>query len=168
MTPRGSFLFLSALFLFFTAISCTAAEERSVEGVVTRVFDGDTLEVAGAGRVRLLGIDAPEFEASERDRFYLRQGISEARLRQVAFEGRGYVVALAQGKRVRLVFDGERRDRYGRLRAHVILPDGRDLNRLLVEGGYAAVYRRIDFGKKEEYLAAERDARSKRLGMWGE
>jgi micrococcal nuclease len=168
MTARSSLLLFFSFFLFLGAFSCTAADEAFIEGRVSRVFDGDTVEIAGAGRVRLLGIDAPEFEASDRDRFYLRQGVSEARLRRIAFEARGYVAALAQGKKVRLVFDGERRDSYGRYLAYVILPDGRDLNRLLVEEGYAAVYLRFEFERKEGYLAAEREARAKKRGMWGD
>ncbi len=170
MTRRRTLLllFFLLLFLFLAPLACTAADDRSVEGVVTRVYDGDTVELAGAGRVRLLGIDAPEFEPSDRDDFYVRRGISEPTLRRIAFEARGYVVALAQGKTVRLVFDAEKRDRFGRYLAYVILPDGRDLNLLLVEQGYAAVYRRFDFERKEQYLAAEREARRQKRGMWGE
>ena len=37
-----------------------AADDCRVVALVTRVLDGDTVEAAGVGRVRLLGIDAPE------------------------------------------------------------------------------------------------------------
>ncbi|RME39217.1 MAG: thermonuclease family protein, partial [Deltaproteobacteria bacterium] len=41
-------------------------------GRVSWIYDGDTLKVEGIGKVRLLGIDAPEHEDSYRDRFYRR------------------------------------------------------------------------------------------------
>ena len=45
---------LLALLLASAPVDCT------VVALVTRVIDGDTVEAAGVGRVRLLGIDAPE------------------------------------------------------------------------------------------------------------
>ncbi|MEJ2700672.1 MAG: thermonuclease family protein, partial [Desulfuromonadales bacterium] len=62
--------------------------------------------------------------------------------------------------------DHDERDRYGRLLAYVVLPDGRMLNRLLLEKGYAAVYRRFDFRLKQDFLRAEADARRRQVGLW--
>src|SRR4051812_29657268 len=46
---------------FPTAAAVPAANwDCGVVALVSRVFDGDTVDVAGLGRVRLLGIDAPE------------------------------------------------------------------------------------------------------------
>lgn len=49
--------------LIGTALSATLygqLAERSAPVLVRYVVDGDTVDVAGVGRVRLLGIDAPE------------------------------------------------------------------------------------------------------------
>lgn len=145
----------------------TGSRAAALEGKVEWVYDGDTLRVAGVGKVRLLGIDVPERQATERDRFLLRQGISEPRLRQIAERALRFSIKQAKGNTVRLVFDGERRDRHGRLLAYVYLPDGRLLNRTLLEQGYAVVYRRFAFERKEEFLAAEKEARRRKAGLWG-
>ncbi len=152
------------LLLLCLAGGCRAAGE--VTGRVEWIYDGDTVKVAELGKVRLLGIDTPEHEASERDRFYLRRGISEPRLRQIAEAALQFNIATVKGKTVRLTFDAERRDRYGRLLAYLYLPDGRLLNRLLLEKGYAVVYRRFDFRLKEDFLAAEQQARRDKVGLW--
>ena len=94
---------------------------------VSRVVDGDTIEVdlsSGEEDVRYIGIDTPETvkpstpvqcfgpQASERNH------------------------ELVEGKRVRLVFDREQRDVYGRLLAYVYVGDT-FINGELIEGGYA-------------------------------
>lgn len=134
-------------------------------GPVTAVYDGDTLAVAASGRVRLLGIDVPETDASPRDAVYRRQGVSAGGLRRSATAAKAYVRRVALGNQVCLEKEGGR-DPYGRLLAYVILADGRNLNRELLDAGYAAVYRRFDFSRKEEFLAAEARARQKGRGMW--
>lgn len=138
----------------------------TLKGTVVRVIDGDTLDVAGVGQVRLLGIDAPEWEASERDAFYTRHGISSRNLRNTARRAKIFNIDLVQGKRVALELDREPRDRHGRLLAYVRLSDGRPLNRLLLEKGLAAVYRKFDFELKQDFLQAEAKARRQRLGIW--
>jgi micrococcal nuclease len=124
--------------------------------------------VAGVGKVRLLGIDTPEREASEKDRFFVKLGGNGKVLRHIAGEALKFSMAQVKGKEVRLTLDHEQRDAYGRLLAYVTLPDGRLLNRLLLERGYAVVYRRFDFRLKEEFLAVEEQARRKKVGLWKE
>lgn len=156
-------LFSLALLGLLLAGSAAAA---SLSGRVERVYDGDTLVVAGVGEVRLLGIDAPEHEASERDRYYRRQGIPAARLRQTAESSRHYLLQQARDRIVSLQTESVKRDRYGRLLAYVYLPDGRMLNRQLLAEGLAAVYRRFDFSLKQEFLAEEAAARRRGVGLW--
>lgn len=157
-------LALLLLLLLGSALGACGAETR---GRVSWIHDGDTLEVEGLGRVRLLGVDTPETKDSARDRFYQdRFGIAQPRLRQTAQAALQFNIRHAKGQIVTLRFDGERRDRHGRLLAYVILPDGRNLNLLLVEEGLASVYRRFDFRLKEDFLRAEDQARQRRKGLW--
>jgi micrococcal nuclease len=142
------------------------AQAERLQVKVLHVYDGDSLRVNGLGKVRLIGIDTPEKERSERDRAFIRLGANPALLSSTAAAARTRVVRLVQGQRVQLTFDSERRDRYGRTLAYVTLADGRLLNQLLVEEGYAIVYRRFDFRLKQEFLAAEGRARSKGVGIW--
>lgn len=162
--PAGFALLLSLLLP--VSLQTVRAAPPEPGGTVVRVYDGDTIEVADVGKVRLLGIDAPEFEASGRDRFYLRRDISPETLRRTARRARSFTIDQARGKHVSLTLDHQHRDRYDRLLAYVHLPDGRLLNRLLVKKGLAAVYRRFDFRMKEDFLDAEAEARRAGRGMW--
>ena len=54
---------LFALMLILSTMALALPDE--IEGVITRVIDGDTIEVQGFGIVRLADIDAPELGTSE-------------------------------------------------------------------------------------------------------
>lgn len=151
------------LLLLAVAAGAGAGELR---GRAEWIYDGDTIRVAGVGKVRLLGIDTPEREASDKDRFFVKLGGNGKALRRIAGEALRFNIATVKGKEVRLTLDHEKRDAYGRLLAYVVLPDGRLLNRLLLEKGYAVVFRRYDFRLKEEFLAAEERARDMKVGLW--
>jgi micrococcal nuclease len=116
-------------------------------GKVIAVSDGDTISVLLDGtavRVRLNGIDCPE-----------KNQPFGKRAKQFTSE-------LAFGKAVILMERGS--DRYGRLLADVLLPDGRSLNRELVNAGLAWWYRHYaaaDWLLKE----LETDARISRRGL---
>ncbi len=162
--PRRSYRGI-LLALFLLAIT-TAAAGGELRGKVEWVYDGDTIKVTGIGKVRLLGIDTPEHEQSSRDRFFVKLGGNEKGLRRIAGKALQFNIDNVKGTEVRLALDHEARDSYGRLLAYVTLPDGRLLNRLLLEKGYAVVYRRFDFRLKEDFLEAETSARRRKVGLW--
>lgn len=154
------------LLLFFPFATCLAAD-NPVFGQVSRIYDGDTIEVQRVGRVRLLGIDAPEHEASERDAYYQRRfRIPPSLLRDTARQATAFVSRHAHNRLVRLEFDREKTDRYGRTLAYVFLPDGRLLNLVLIEEGLAAVFRSADFKYKKQFGVAERKAQKQKNGLW--
>jgi micrococcal nuclease len=105
----------------------TSNEERTARAFVTRVVDGDTVEVTIDGQeedVRYIGIDTPEtVKPGEPVQCFGRQA-SAANKR------------LVEHRAVRLAFDRERRDVYGRLLAYVHSGD-RFVNARLVRDGYA-------------------------------
>ncbi|HYF92607.1 MAG TPA: thermonuclease family protein [Symbiobacteriaceae bacterium] len=128
---------------------------------VLDVTDGDTIVIAkdGESRVRLLAMDTPEK--------------SETRYGYVEYFGEEawrHASALIEesGWHVRITYDKARKDQYGRDLAYVWLQDGRMLNALMVADGYAYSY---TSSPKPEYvdnfLALMRQARSRRLGLWG-
>lgn len=158
------FLFL-LLACFFQLYSAAAGKE--LRGTVSWIYDGDTLKIEKIGKVRLLGIDCPESIDSERDLFYLKNySISRKTLRQVAQQAKRFNIEQVKGKQVRLRFDTDQKDRYGRLLAYLYLPDGTMLNKLLIEKGLATTYRRYHFQEQESFLAAEKLAHAKFLGLW--
>jgi endonuclease YncB( thermonuclease family) len=151
---RGSLVVLCVLALLVPATA--AAGTFTMRGEVSRVVDGDTLDVTlargGSTRVRLIGIDTPE-----RGDCYADRATAEAQ-------------SLALGKRVVLRGDATQatRDRYGRLLAYVWLPGGRDLGYRLVDGGFGKVYvYDRPFRRLDAYRGAEDASRSAGRGLWG-
>ncbi len=139
-----------------------------------RVVDGDTLVVRYRGRrvrVRLMGVDAPESRSSDKLRRQARRtGFSVRRIRRWGRRASRFTASLCADRRVALRLDrvGDRWDRYGRLLAYVILPDGRVLNTELLRQGLAVAYRRYHYDQKKFYLRLERRARAARRGLWAE
>jgi micrococcal nuclease len=117
------------------------------------VIDGDTIRLEGIGSVRLIGLDAPD----------VYRGVECFGREAADFADR----LMPPGTRVRYRAGVERRDRYGRLLAYVWLPDGRMLNRLLVDEGYAqplTIPPNVAFA--DSFQAGARAARQEDLGMW--
>lgn len=156
-----------SIFIALALLLFSSAGYAEQQGQVCWISDGDTITVDGVGVVRLIGIDCPEKEASDRDWKYIRLGSRDwKQLRKVANSARQRTIELCKDKQVRLEVGKERYDRYGRLLAYVWLPDGRMLNQLLLEEGQAIVYRRFDFNHKQTFLRLEKHARRKKVGMW--
>jgi micrococcal nuclease len=157
---------LTLLMFFLLCYPLTSGAEE-LGGVVTWIHDGDTIEVRGVGRVRLLGIDTPEMEASTRDIFYIRSfSISEDRLRKVAQQARKYLIDRIKGQYVELVLGSTKKDKYDRYLAYVYLENSEMVNLILLEKGYASVFRRYTFSYKSDFLDTEKQARDAGKGLW--
>ena len=122
--------------------------------LVTRVIDGDTLVVQGVGMVRLIGVDTPETVDPRRPVQFFGKEASE------------FMRRVAQGKVVRLEFDAERKDRYGRTLAYVYLPDATFLNAEIVKQGYGHAYTVFPFRHRDQFRGDERVAREAERGLW--
>ena len=121
--------------------------------VVTRVVDGDTLILRGQGRVRLIGVDAPE-TWRRHDCF----GAEATRaLRRLT----------PPGQVVRVAGDVRPRDRYGRRLLYVWTRRGVFVNAALVRTGFArALAVPPDTGRAPVLRDAEEAARRGHAGMW--
>ncbi len=160
-------LYLLLSLSFILPLPASAEEPPpSLQGIVIWVYDGDTIKIDTVGKVRLIGIDTPERENSRRDQYLFGKGVSAARQRQIYQAAKAFNIKQVKGQRVSLTLDKPPRDRHGRLLAYVYLPDGRLLNRVLVEQGLAVVYRRFEFRMKENFLIAESKARRSEVGLW--
>ena len=120
----------------------------------TRVIDGDTIELEGGERVRLIGVNTPE------------KNDARAEVRQLAAAATEFTRRLSEGRRVRLEYDRERQDRYGRTLAYVFLEDGAFVNVQIVRQGYGFAYTRFPFRYRENFRAYEREARQSGRGLW--
>jgi endonuclease YncB( thermonuclease family) len=142
-----TFLWTAALLLLVLFASPLPAEECT--GPVVGVADGDTITVLLRGRgekIRLNGVDCPE-----RGQAYGKRA-------------KQFTSQMVFGRTVTLQTHG--RDKYGRLLADVLLPDGASLNRELVRAGYAWWYRKYSDDETLEKLEAE--ARAEHRGLWAD
>jgi len=133
------------LFVFYIIFTELSSER---EALVERVIDGDTIELRGGKRVRLLGIDSPE-----KKQYYCEEATE--RLRQ-----------LVEGKDVTLEKDVTNRDKYGRLLRYVYA--GRVfVNLEMVKEGYAVLFTTPRNVKHlNELMKAEDEAKLKGIGVW--
>jgi micrococcal nuclease len=163
-----------ALALVVVAILVLEATTGSAAGTVEKVTDGDTIVVAGVGKVRLIGIDAMDAWNKERTASQAAYyGMSQARVRHWAEAASARAKQTLAGKRVILAYGPERRDRYGRALAYVHLPApdgtaGADFQLIMLREGLAAAYRKFNHPRKPAYLAAEAKAKSARKGLWAD
>ncbi len=149
--------FLPALALAaVAALDTSAGIKRSDPVLVRYVIDGDTIDVAMVGRVRLLGIDAPE----------IGRGFDTAA--PFGRQARDRLAMLVLHRWVRLEREGSRLDAYGRHLAYVVREDGVFVNAVLVSEGLARISARVPLARVGELKAAEREAQLFRRGMWGE
>ena len=149
-----------------TAVSCVP-RPLPEQAAVRRVIDGDTIELAGGQLVRYIGIDTPEVRRREGDRWvedpeFFGKEASEANQRLVG------------GRTVRLEYDAQTHDRYGRLLAYVFIarpgePGDVLVNEALLRQG-AAQLLTIPPNVKyaERFRTAVAEARQARRGFWQE
>lgn len=133
--------------------------EKISYAVVSRVIDGDTIELNNGEKVRYIGIDTPELDKGK-----------ECYAQKSAQKNTDLVL----GKTVRLEKDVSERDKYQRLLRYVYITKSEDeketfVNEILVKNGYAVVSTYPpDVKYKDLFLKAERDAREGGRGLWGE
>jgi micrococcal nuclease len=120
----------------------------------TRVIDGDTIELDGGEKVRLVGIDTPELTESRKSVLLFAQ------MAQL------FMQSLLEGKRVRLEYDQDRTDKYGRTLAYIFLEDGTFVNAAAVQQGYAFAYVKYPFKYMDDFKRYEGEARENRRGLW--
>jgi len=149
-----------ALLVIVLCTSAVSADE--LDAVVTYVVDGDSFKVLLAdgkrAEVRLQGIDAPEYKQA-----YGQQS-------------RASLLAILDQMPIRI--DSKKRDRYGRLIAHVwVQPtDCKRCAKTLEAGlyqltqGAAWYFRRfeseLDEDTRGRYASAEQEARARKWGLW--
>ena len=130
-----------------------------VDAKVTRVIDGDTIEVEidrGLYKVRYIGIDTPETVHPQKPVEYFGKEASEKNRE------------LVEGKTVGLEKDVSETDKYGRLLRYVWVDDVM-VNAELVRLGYAQVSTYPpDVKYQDLFLQLQRQAEEAGLGLWAE
>ena len=134
-----------------------ATEQSSAQTwyTVKWVNDGDTIVLANEQRVRYIGIDTPEIahenQAAE----------------PFSYTARSFNESLIASKKIRLEFDEERHDPYGRLLAYIFLQDGTFINARLLQNGLAYfLYRPPNVKYASILLKSQQEAMKAKIGIW--
>jgi micrococcal nuclease len=147
----------------FISLSLAREPIRTVTGTVTKVSDGDTIQVTTLEqtklRVRLYGIDAPETpKINQRTGRVNKPGQFYGKESWKALEGK------ILEHHVRL--DITDIDRYKRMVGVIWIGD-RNINLEMVQEGYAEAY--VEYLKepyRAQFIRAEKEARSAKRGIW--
>ncbi len=144
-----------ALFLLGLAVIFADASFAK-DYVVTKIIDGDTVQLDSGEIVRYLGIDTPEIATKDSGpEFYAR-------------EAARYNKKLVFMKKVRLEFDVEKKDQYSRLLAYVFVKDV-FVNAELVKHGYAkAMVKPPNLKYKDTLVNYQKKAMDEERGLWQE
>lgn len=129
---------------------------------VTKVVDGDTIDVELDGKVerlRLIGINTPEtVDPRKPVECFGREASEKAK-------------SILTGKKVAVESDPsqDEHDKYGRLLRYVFLEDGTNFNLLMIREGYAYEYTYdLPYKYQTEFKQAQTEASGKKTGLWGE
>ncbi|PIZ64371.1 hypothetical protein CO051_00895 [Candidatus Roizmanbacteria bacterium CG_4_9_14_0_2_um_filter_39_13] len=129
---------------------------------VTKVIDGDTIEIETGEHVRFIGVDTPETVHPKKSvQCYGRDASNKTK-------------ALLEGKDIYLEKDVSETDRYKRLLRYIYLPnpDAPEetifINEYLVEQGYGVVITYPpDVKYHKHFLEVQRVAQDEQRGLWG-
>ncbi|MCA5004845.1 thermonuclease family protein [Sphingobacterium bovistauri] len=175
MMFRGFILFISSLLSFCESQHSTGRivpfEGRFEDKIhtdpsifkVDSLVDGDTFWVLDSKgeriKIRLIGVDAPEVKNVFRKKKHPFGAVSK-----------GYVDSLLLSNRfVRLTFDVDSLDQYGRTLGYAYLNDGTFLNEHLIRQGYATLMTiSPNIQYEEMFYEAQVYARENKLGIWKE
>ena len=136
---------------------------RTIEGIVSKVSDGDTIHVTDPMgtkvKVRLYGIDAPETpKGNKKTGRISKPGQPYGEEAYRALNSKVY--------RKSIKLDIMAVDQYKRS-VGIVWLNGKNINQEMVAEGYAWAYRQyLDRPHASEYIELEEQARSKRLGLW--
>jgi micrococcal nuclease len=130
---------------------CEGSPCGESEALVTRVVDGDTIELATGVKIRYLLVDTPE--TTDGDCY--------------SAEAKQYNTDLVLNKMVKLSYDVQCTDMYGRTLAYVLV-DGQEVNTLLISRGYGCVLQIPPNGEDrvDEFRALQLDAKNAGRGLW--
>ncbi|MFO1520081.1 MAG: thermonuclease family protein [bacterium] len=162
-----------AIVLLLPALAQAKDEKETYK--VTKVIDGQTLELEGGEIVRLIGVSVPDAQSTD-----------EAK-KKWAENAKEFTRKLVEGRQVWLEYGKEKKDKEGRTWAFVYfnisLKDLQSivdqsfmpfwgtagnfmLNRMLIEYGYASTKSPFSFKYRSTFIQLEERARKKGVGMW--
>jgi micrococcal nuclease len=133
-------------------VGCGGSPCGETEAKVTRVIDGDTIELESGVKIRYLLVDTPEISGG---------------VECYGENAKQFNTDRVLNKTVQISYDEQCTDNFGRSLAYVTV-DGEEINSLLVRNGYACVLFIAPDGaaRVDEFNALQLDAKNARRGLW--
>jgi len=149
------FILTAALILILGSYFFIGQKNSLAEVHINEIIDGDTYKTSSGETIRVLGVDCPEIDGEKKKGKYF------------AFKAKEFAENKILDKKVKLEFDSEKKDKYGRLLAYIYLGDKGMFNLHLLQEGYANLMiispnRRYE----EKFKKAVKNARSNKNGVW--
>jgi endonuclease YncB( thermonuclease family) len=152
---QSSFAILSAFLIFATLIPTAETSAAQTWHTVRWVNDGDTVVLTTGQRIRYIGLNAPEIDHDNQ------------KAHPYGYQAKSFNKDLVSSQRIRLEYDTERFDRYGRVLAYIYLEDGTFLNARLLQAGLAFyLYRKPNLKYSKILLKSQQDAMELKKGLW--
>lgn len=149
---------LLLILIFF----CSCGQNYDYSNIkVTHVIDGDTVKLRNGETLRYIGLDTPEIRIKKGGNFVYEP-------QPFAIEAKKLNENLVQGKLIKVEFDVEKRDMYGRLLGYCFLQDGTFVNNELIKQGLAVIYTHPPNVKfSDTFFKTQQTARRAKRGIWG-
>jgi micrococcal nuclease len=125
---------------------------------VTRVIDGDTIEIEGKIKVRYIGVNTPE----------IYHDTTGKKTGEQCFASESYLEnkKLVEGKTITIVKDISDKDKYGRLLRYVYVED-QFINEYLIKNGFAKIMTiKPDTKYSQQFKVDQAEAKLNNLGIW--
>lgn len=149
---------IAAIFLLFI-LSCSKPADYS-HIRVTEVIDGDTVRLADGRLLRYIGVDTPEMRVKKQNRFIYSP-------QPYALEAKKLNSKLVEGQYIKIEFDVEKTDVYGRLLGYCFVGNT-FVNAKLAEEGFAVLCTIPPNVKYADiFVRSQKDARENKRGLWG-
>jgi micrococcal nuclease len=117
---------------------------------VVRVINGNTIELTNQMQVQYIGIDVPDIG---------ELGAQDAKEANKT---------LVEGKKIKLEYDTQKRDKYGRVLAYVYLEKSIFVNAELIKQGYAQIITSPPNIKHAKlFQTLQKQAQEEKRGLWG-
>lgn len=153
---NGHAFFILAALAFaaplFADCSLPKNELKTLEKVtISRIIDGDSLQLSDGQQLRLIGVNTPEIRPAE----------------PLAQEAKAYLKKLLPSGQAYLKRGEQQRDRYDRLLGHLFLEDGRNVESLILAQGFGFL---VAIPPNTSLLSCQKTARDQarvnKSGVW--
>ncbi len=116
----------------------------------------------------MIGVDTPETNDEYRNNQNAKRNlIDQKRVQLYAAKAKKYLQTTIEGQEVRLEYDWQRQDKFGRTLAYVYRSsDDLFVNAEIIKQGYGFAYLQFPFKYSKEFKTYANESKKNRKGLW--